>query len=217
MARNGERQLLRLEPGDLSVIGLLMASDVYSINQHLRNGRSLASGAGMMIDYAGYTSMQHFVDDASAVFDHLGDSLTLDVPINLYRGIGVPQEPDEYYPDVAGISAYLTHGVSLEKEFLDAGFVFATTDPTVAMCYDGSDSGDSSPKLPVLLELEASQGLCSPHKEHRSADLFGHVFGTDFLADAGGQVIFAPGTRWQVISIKKHSTYGVPLVRMKQL
>lgn len=217
VARNGERQLLRLEPGDLSVIGLLMASDVYSINQRLRTARSLDCGAGAMIDYAGYTSMQHFVDDASAVFGHLADSITLDAPIKLYRGIGVPQEPDEYSPDVAGISAYLTDEVPWQEEFHDAGFGFATTDPAIALCYDGTARGDSSPKVPVLLELDASQGLCSPSKEHRSPDLFGHVFGTDFLADASGQVIFPPGTRWRVISVEKTSVYGTPVVRIKQL
>lgn len=217
LTRNGERQLITLGPRQLSTVGLLMASDIYRINRLLRNGGSLASGANAMIDWEGYRSMQEFVDAACGVFDDLGDSLALDEPIRLFRGIGVPESPDEQYPDVAGISHHLTTGTPWHEEFVDAGFGFATTDPQTALFYDGSDSSEYPPKRPVLLELDTHRGLCAPQKEHRSTGLFEHSFESRFLSTATGQVIFRPDTQWDLISIDKDSKYGVPLVRMRQI
>lgn len=216
LTRNGERQLISLSPSQLSAVGLLMTSDIYRINRLLRSGGSLASGANAMIDWAGYRSMQEFVDAACGVFDGLGESLTLDEPVRLFRGIGVPESPGGYDPDIAGISHHLTTGTPPHKELVDAGFSFATSDPQIALAYDGSDSGSLSMR-PVLLELEAHRGLCAPRQAHRSTSLFEHAFGIDFLDTAICQVVFPPGTQWELISVDEYSEHGVPVVRMRQV
>ncbi|WP_026554322.1 hypothetical protein [Arthrobacter sp. 35W] len=213
----GERQLITLGAHELTAVGLLMASDIYAINERLRTGRSLATGAGVMIDYAGFASMQEFVDEALGVFGALGSSLTLGQPIKLFRGIGIPERPDSNYPDVAGIGAYLAGAMQFPQQFVDAGFGFATTNPEDALRYDGSARGEYPPKYPVLLELEAYSGLCVPQQEHRTAALVGHCFEVSYLSTSTGQVIFEPNTQWALVSICKDSQYGVPLVRMKQL
>lgn len=217
LARNGERQLITLDPRALMVVGLLMASDIYGVNQLLRNGGSLASDPGPMMDWEGYSSKQAFVDEAADIFHALGNTLTLDQPITVFRGIGIPVSPDDYNPDVAGIGHYLLTGDSWQSNFKDAGFAFAATDPSIALLYDGSSAHTSETMVPVLLELEVQRGLCAPNQEHRSTELFEHTFEARFLSDASGQIIFPPDTHWNVVSIDRDSDYGVPLIRMTMI
>lgn len=214
VSRNGDRQLMALGPGQLSVVGLLMSSAIFRINEQLRSGGSLASGAGARIDWDGYASMQEFVEAASGVFDRLGDALNLDEETTLFRGIGVPRTPDEHYPDIAGFSQHLATGAAWRNEFVDAGFGFAATDPKVALSFNGDS--EFPPKDAVLFEMVASRGLCAPGQEHRSVSLFEHTFDASILASAIGQVLFPLGTRWDVMSFDRNSEYGVPLARMRQ-
>lgn len=216
LTRNAERQLLGLSPGYLTVIGLMLARDIYRINQLLRAGDSLAGGAGPIIDYHGYASMQEFVDDIAEVFTDLGSEMLLDEEVILYRGIGLPQNAGYTYPDVAGIGKHIATGSPLTNEFSDAGFSFATIDPNVALTYDGTASGSYTSTQRVLLELKVHSGICIPHKDHRSAKLAGHTHGVPLLATGVEQVIFAQGTKWKVESIDLDSSHGVPLVRMSQ-
>jgi hypothetical protein len=225
LIRNGERQLTALEFDQLEVVGLLMSSDVYSINKRMRNKGSLTGGAGARIDYDGYGSMQEFVDRACGVFDHLGDELDLDEEIRLFRGFGVPRTPDKEHPDIAGLREHLDTGTGLHEEFTDAGFSFATTDPQDALAYKGNAQSDYPHRDAIMIELVARRGLCSPEKRHRSTALFEHVFEAGLLSKSIGQVIFPPGTRWEITSFNMTSRFGVtpatpqgiPLVIMKQV
>jgi len=214
--RNGERQLLALNPSDISTVGLLTASEIYPINELLRNKGKLEVTAGPWFDMRGYTSKQHFVDTACAVFNNPELSLELDEPIKLFRGIGFPANSNKFNFDVAEINQYLRTGEPWTEIYVDAGFSFAATNPDTAKNYNGSKHFPF-PVRPILLELEAFRGLCIPHQTHRTVTLFEHICGIDFLDAAIGQVIFPPGTQWEVNSIDRHSKYGVPLVRMHQI
>jgi hypothetical protein len=214
---NGERQLLALSPSDLKILGLLMTRDIFQINRLLRSGRSLSGGAGATVDYAGYQSMQGFVDNAVGVFTDLGTALTLSEPITLYRGIGIPIQPDEYDPDIAGIGEHLRTDGPWQSRFLDLGFSFASGSAEIALLYDGSASGQHPRTMSVLVELSVHRGLCLPKLEYRSQTLFDHLFSTSYLDATNGQVVFPPGTRWDVLSVDTTSEHGVPLVRMKQV
>jgi hypothetical protein len=193
-----------------------MCTDIFGINELLRNGGSLASGAGGRIDWDGYTSMQAFVDTASDVFDGLGDALDFNEEVVLFRGVGVPLTPSHEYPDIAGISRHLSVGTPWDDTFADAGFSFATTDPETALFYRGDPNGYPE-KTAVLVELVSRRGLCVPGKMHRSTALFDHTFDTGLMAAGMEQVIFHPGTRWEITGVETTSDYGVPLVRMRQL
>lgn len=217
LARNGERQLLTLGPNELIAIGLLTCKDIYMINQLLRSGGSLIGSVRKSTKWERYRSMQEFVDHALGSFGSLGESLHLDEPMLLFRGIGVPKEPSENNLDIGGIGNHLTRGVPWMNEFVDEGFSFATTNPDDALYYDGSGLPENHPKHQVLLQLDVQRGICVPHLKHRSQKLFEHLFDAPYLPKAIGQVVFPPGTRWSVVSIDRDSGYGVPLVRMKQV
>lgn len=217
VSRNGERQLMFLDDADLNIIGLMLTSDIFMTSQLLRTGKSLTGAAGTMMDWDGYSSWQHFVDDAKAVFGSLGESLTLDEPVRLYRGLGLPTAPDADHPDVAGISSHLGRGFPWSVDFTEAGFSFAATDPQTALQYNGAHPGEYPARRQVLFELEAHRGLCIPSEEHRSRELVEHCFGSDFLTNAIGQVVFPPNTQWRIHSVESTSDHGVPLVRMNQV
>jgi hypothetical protein len=215
--RNGERQLLALTPKQLNTVGLLMCTDVHQVNRLLRNCRSLASSGGAMLDWNGYETRQDFVDHAVDVFVGLGTALKLDKPIRLFRGLSLFIEPDEFDPDIAGLSAHLRHGSPWIPRFLDLGFGFASTDPLTALAYPEKTPGSLPNTFQILIELEADGGLCAPGRATRSRDLFAHVQGIQFLDDAVGQVIFPPGTEWEIVEVIEKSEHGVPLVCMKQI
>jgi hypothetical protein len=215
--RNGEIQLLSLNRDDLKVIGLLTCADIFNINRGLRKGSDLSGGAGFVLDCKGYASKQKFVNDAIAVFLKLGGARELDEPIRLFRGIGLPLKPDQYDLDVAGLSDHLQNNTPWTTNFTDLGFMFANTRPQDALHFNGVDSGAPKNAIPILFELEADRGLCAPQLEYRTTALFDHVYGIDFLDNAHGQVIFPPGSEWEIVSVDKISEHGVPLVRMKQV
>jgi hypothetical protein len=218
VARNGERQLLALSGTHLATIGLLACADIYSVNEVLRRGGHLTGPAPSMMDLAGYASKQEFVDAAYAAFAAVSDAIDFDQPVRLFRGVGLPTNPDQHRPDFAGIAWHLKSGLPWQSESLDLGFAFATTDPRNAILYDGRETTpDPTANLPVLLELDAFRGICIPSPKHRSAQLFEHTFNTRFLDTAQCQVIFPPGTRWKVTSVELHSDYDRPMVRMRQM
>lgn len=212
---HGEQQLLALRSWQIPVVGLLTTTSIFYTNRLLRRGNSLEGGAGAAIDWAGYPSNQAFVNDAQTIFDDLGEALVFKEPMTLFRGITVPKELDEEsIPDIAGISGHLLNGTAWDITYTERGFGFATTRPEVAAQYPlGSyDSGG----LRILIELEATSGLCLPRQGHRSEELFELTFHDVHLATTACQVVFPPGTRWEVIAVDRESDYGVPLVRMKQ-
>lgn len=216
--RNGERQLITLDHKDVRVLGCLASVDIYIPNERLRSGRSLAVDAGAYIGYEGrYNTQQAFIDDALDVFRHLGSSINLDAPVRLFRGVGLPENPNHEYPDIAELSRHLRNGTPRLSTFTDDGFGFATTDPETALCYDGRRHDADPPRFPVLFELTAHAGLCVPEQMQRSQVLFGHTFDSAMLATDMSQVIFPPGTRWEILRVEKDSSYGVPLVRMRQI
>jgi hypothetical protein len=218
IVRNGERQLQALAGEHLSTIGLLTCADIYSVNRVLRRGGDLTGGAPAMMDWAGYASKQEFVDDAYDVLAALGDAIEFDEPVRLFRGIGLPSAPDEYRPDIAGLARHFRTGQPWESEYIDPGFSFASPDPRNAALYRGQEAAnDPSAEIPVLLELDAFQGICIPDAEHRSTELFGHTFGIDFLHGAMCQVIFPPNTRWKITSVELHSEHGQSIVHMRQI
>lgn len=212
---HGERQLLALSPWQIPVVGLLTTVSIFHTNRLLRRGSSLEGAAGAAIDWAGYPSNQAFIDHAQTVFDDLGEGLVFKEPMKLFRGIEVPAELHESIPDIAGISGHLLNGAAWDAEYIERGFGFATTEPEIATQYPLGIYGDSG-WLRVLIELKATSGLCLPRQGHRSAELFELTYSVPHLSTTACQVVFPPGTRWEVITIDKESDYGVPLVRMKQ-
>lgn len=216
LARNGERQLMTLDRSDLTVIDLLLATDVYRINRQLRSGGSLNLSPGAMLDWNGYESLESFVNEAVAVFGDLGQSVQLDEPLHLFRGLGIPREAGGDARGFAGLGRYLAGGGPWDRTFTDAGFGFAAADPQVALKHDGYHTR-SEPLRPVIVGLEARAGLCLPQRRHRSRKLFEHTLEQNYLMDLkDSQVIFAPGTRWEITGVQDGSVYGLPLVTMKQ-
>jgi hypothetical protein len=215
--RNGERQLLTLKPRELNAVGLLMCTDVHPVNVLLRRGSTLSERPGAWIEYSGYESNQAFVDEAVDMFVRLGTALELDEPIRLYRGVRLFNEPDEFDQDLAGLSAHLLHGSPWIPRFLDLGFSFASTDATAALEYPLDKDVPLEKTFRILIELEADRGLCAPSRATRSQDLFAQLHGVQYLDDADSQVLFSPGTEWEIVSVDAESEHGVPLVRMKQI
>ena len=216
LTRNGGRQLLTLNKSCLTVISLLLATDVYRINRQLRSGGSLNLSPGVMLDWNGYESLERFVNEAVAVFGHLGQAVQLDEPLHLFRGLGIPDETGGDARGFAGLGRYLAGGGPWDRTFTDAGFGFAAADPQVALKHDGYLTR-VGPLRPVIVELEARAGLCLPQRRHRSRKLFEHTLEQNYLMDLqDSQVIFAPGTRWEILAVQDRSVYGIPLVTMKQ-
>lgn len=214
----GERQLIALDEKSIRVLGLLTSSDVYAPNERLRGGQSLDADAGAYLGYEGqYNTLQQFVDDARAIFASLGGSLTFPTPIRLFRGVGLPGDLDGDMPDIAGLGRHLQTGAPWLSSFTDDGFGFATTDPETALKYDGRRFEDDPPLEPTLFELTTKRGLCVPGQLHRSTALFDHTYDSHYLGTDMGQVVFEPGTRWEITSVHKNSAHGVPLVRMVQV
>ncbi|KIA73412.1 hypothetical protein ANMWB30_23390 [Arthrobacter sp. MWB30] len=216
LVRNGERQLSALNDNDLKIIGLLMTSDIYRINHQMRTYGKLKGSAGGMVSYAGYDSMENFVDDAQNILISLGDSLTLDEPVRTFRGIGLPADPDESFPDVAGLSGHLNVGTPWHEKLTDPGFSFATTSSEDALYYDGSGRGEYPLRQPAIIELKAHRALCAHAAEYRSQNLFARTYSIDFLHTATSQLIFAPGTEWSITSVHRDSEFSVPLITMEQ-
>ena len=216
LARNGERQLMTLDRSDLTVIDLLLATDVYRINRQLRSGGSLNVSPGAMLDWNGYGSLERFINEAVAVFRGLGQAVRLDEPLHLFRGLGIPCETGGDARGFAGLGRHLAGDGAWDGTFTDAGFGFAAADPHVALKHDGRWAG-TGPLRPVMVELEARAGLCLPQRRHRSRKLFEHTLEQTFLMDLqDSQVVFAPGTGWEITGVQDGSVYGIPLVTMKQ-
>lgn len=71
------------------------------------------------------------------------------------------------------------------------------------MLYDRDAGGIYPRTYSVLLELEASSGLCIPKREYRGTALFDHLFGIGFIQDAGAEkVVFPTSTRWNALSVE---------------
>lgn len=212
---HGGQQLLALSPWQIPVVGLLTTTSIYYTNRLLRRGNSLEGGAWAAIDWANYPSNQAFVNDAQTIFDDLGEALVFKEPMRLFRGITVPNELHESIPDIAGIGAHLVNGTAWNTAYIELGYGFATTEPEIATQYPLRTYGDSG-GIRILTELEATSGLCLPRQEHRSTELFELTYNNVHLSTTACQVVFPPGTRWEVTAVDTESDYGVPLVRMKQ-
>ncbi|TFD72142.1 hypothetical protein [Cryobacterium sp. Hb1] len=223
--RNGERQLFSLFPKELDVVGVLTSLDVFPANKLLRNGMSLNDDGGLLLDGYPYETQQTLVDAAVDLFFRLDTALDLDEPIRLYRGLGLFVSPNQFDPDVAGLSAYLHHGTPWDPVLRDLGFGFACTNPKEALRFGRAQQG-SSATLQVLFELEADRGLCIPKASARSRNLFQSVYDIEVIKIANAQVIFPPGTEWEIVEAPEKSEHivivggkqlQVPLVRMKQV
>lgn len=212
---HGEQQLLALSPWQIPVVGLLTTTSIYHTNRLLRRGNSLEGGAGAAIDWAGYPSNQAFVNDVHTIFDDLKEALVFKEPMRLFRGVTVPKELHESIPDIAGISGYILKGTAWNTSYIERGFGFATTEPEIATQYPLGSYGDSG-GVRVLIELEATSGLCLPRQGHRSVELFELTYYDVHLSTTACQVIFPPDTHWEVTAVDRESDYDVPLVRMKQ-
>jgi hypothetical protein len=215
---NGERQLALLTKQEIEAIDCLASNGIYGANERLRRGHSLDVQCGAYVDGLGYRSLRAFIDHALATFDHLGQAVALDKSITVFRGVGVPKDPDEFDPDIAGISRYFSSGEPWDRSFTDAGFGFAATDAATALDHDGTANGGYADSMThVLFELDIHSALCIPAQVHRSADLYERTYGRPMLDTLNGQVVFPPGTSWEITSLKRNSEHGVPLVHMRQL
>jgi hypothetical protein len=153
-----------------------------------------------------------------SLFQRLGSAIKLTEPIMLLRGIAIPPVPNEYDPDIAGLGEHLSQGAAWHHAFTDAGFRFAATDAVAARRFDGTGNGGWSESMrPTLFELTVHSGLCIPEHAHRGPALFKHLVDTRFLDTGISQVVFPPDTQWEIDEVHEDSTYGLPLVRMRQL
>lgn len=216
----GKHQLLALGAGQLLAVNLLLTMEIYTINEHLRTGRSLAGATtGAAADYEGVGYKQQIVDDADNTFSSIGADLTLDSPVHLFRKIDLPVTPTSNDPDIAGIRAYLQHGTTPPKVYTDQGYLFAVSDPTLALAHSSSNYGSSHiPKTPVLLDLEVHRALWVPDYKHRDKELFEHCYPSRYLRESTGQAIIPRDSKWELLAIQATSPHSsVPLVKMRQL
>ncbi|MFJ2662610.1 hypothetical protein [Arthrobacter koreensis] len=216
----GKKQLLFLGPEHIQAANLLLTYEIYTINQRLRAGRSLEGlTTGAAGDWEGVGYKQTIVDNADDGFASLGPGMDLDSPVRMFRRISVPQTPNSEYPDIAGVHSHLQNGTPLPSVFLDAGYLFAVTDPTTAMGHgDNNYTAPHIPKFPVLLELEVRRALCIPDYKYRSKELYRHCYPSRYLRESSGQVIIPRDSKWEVLGFQATSRYnGVPLMKMRQL
>lgn len=221
LSRNGERQLLSLPPGHLSVIGLLTRSGIARVNRALRTGSGLDAECAADYDYEGFRSNRHFADTASSVFAEIGDGLILDEPLISYRGLAqVPEDvPALFDPEPA--------------QFTDQGFMFGTTASYTARQYHDaawSATTGRAGTVNILFAMEVHRAICIPEEAHRSQDLTVHLartrqldtWGNQWkarrtpLEDAMGQTIIPPGSTWIIARPPDQDITGTFTVHLRQ-
>lgn len=218
LGRNGSRQLFALHPAFQPTLGLLLTSDIYTINQRLRSGASLQGSCGAIMDYYGFASQADFVEQAKALFADLGSEVRLDESLTVYRGVGLPDESDPQAVEIAGLVAHITHGHSWESYFTEKGFGYASPHEGIAGQYDSTETyrhGTLAHR--IVFELEISSGLCIPQAKYRCKELFEHTWNDSYLRKSMSQVVFAPNTEWKITDVVPGSEGGTTRVKMTQV
>ncbi|MFP3397108.1 hypothetical protein SB749_12270 [Brevibacterium sp. SIMBA_078] len=205
VVRNGHRQLMALSPYLHPWAGLLGTVDVYSVNTSLRSGMPLDRRAsGATSDWYGLGSQLEYYQRTTSVFADLGRQLAFDESIVVHRGLGLPDQTKPDAVDVANIGKHITFGHRPDLYFTEKGFGFATPNRLDALLYDGADRLPSTPPPQLVrLELTAFSGLAIPAVEHRSRELFEHIYDDRFLRSSMCQVIFPPSTEWKITDVRQ--------------
>lgn len=218
VSRNGERQLLGRGRSWLHVLDPLLSSDIYRINTLLRHGKSLGGAPNVVVDSAGYSSMQSFMDDVQAMFVDIGSDLSLSDPLTVYRGIGLQARGFVGDFDFWKLQAFV-HGEGLPPSGVlkDPGVSFASPLEKTAELYTGAFIGADAEASTVTLELVVRRVLCVPGPEHRGTELFRLLQPHQRLKSARAQIVVPPGTSWKVVSARQAGPGGRSCLVLEQI
>jgi hypothetical protein len=217
VVRNGERQWLAKTSGDLTVLDMLMVTDVHSINMGLRSGDSIKNRVGPMLDWNGFESGDKFVERADTFLDSLGTDIELDTPIVAYRGIGLWYKKWAGGPDIWNLLDVCSAGRFRDVELSDPAFVFASPWRSLAQEYRGYNPGGPPPDWTIDFELLLKRAYCLPGGGVRSTEMMRAMYPYTFLRDTVSQMIVPRNSLWRIRSVRPGPRTNHRTIRLEQI